>query len=497
MKKNKLPMIVIFGRTNVGKSTLFNCLTEKNSALVSDIEGTTRDSNVGQVEWQGMTFDLVDTGGIIDLQFFKNTKAKLKDLKTINDIDFKVQQQAREFLKRADIILFLADTRAGLLAQDKDMALELKRLKIPTEKIILVANKADSPRLRKEVAEFNKLALNEPIAISATTGSGTGDLLDVVVEKIKNNGFKTTVEEIDPEKLINVCILGKPNVGKSSLVNSILGEDKIIVSPIPHTTREPQDTEIIYKDFTINLVDTAGISKKGRQDAKQKKLRNTMEKYSITKTLQTIQKADVALFVVDIHEGLTKQDSKIIDEIIKENCNLIIIANKWDLIENPDQKEYTESIYDTLPFVKWAPIQFVSAKTGKKVHKVLDLVIEIAENRKTEISANALTRLLHKIIKKHRPSKGKGTKHPHIFELAQIKSNPPQFMIRIGAKDNLHFSYVNYIENRLREKFGFIGTPISLYVKKNKRIHGMHEEKPNLSIPEEEDEKNKEKIIKE
>src|SRR3989339_718589 len=298
---------------------------------------------------------------------------------------------------RADLILFLVDTRTGLLPPDKEMDLILKKI-IPKNKtkVILIANKTDSPSLQKETAEFNKLGLGEPVNVSATTGSGTGDMLDIVIKKlqsapwvktkktssvllrdskpVKKNELKET--SIEKEDCINVCILGKPNVGKSSLINAILGEERVIVSATPHTTREPQ---------------------------------------------------------------------------------------------------YTEIIYYALPFAAWAPIQFLSAKTGNKVQKTLDLILEIYEQRIVKIDANPLNKFLAKIIKKHRPVKARGTKHPHIFELKQETVNPPKFSIRIGAKDTIHFSYLQFIKNRLREKFGFHGTPLTIYVDKNKRIHGKHE----------------------
>ncbi|OGF27823.1 ribosome biogenesis GTPase Der [Candidatus Falkowbacteria bacterium RIFOXYB2_FULL_34_18] len=488
--KNNLPLVVLFGRTNVGKSTLFNCLIEQNKAIISDIAGTTRDSNIGTVEWNGKKFKLVDTGGIMNIKNLSKKKV------LTDDIDTKVQNQAREFLMRADLILFLVDTRTGLLPPDKEMALILKKI-IPKNKtkVILIANKTDSPSLQKETAEFNKLGLGEPVNVSATTGSGTGDMLDIVIKKlqsapwvktkktssvllrdskpVKKNELKET--SIEKEDCINVCILGKPNVGKSSLINAILGEERVIVSATPHTTREPQDTEIIYKNKKINLIDTAGISKQGQRGAKKIKFKKALEKQSIEKTLWILNRSNIALLVLDINEGLTHQDSKLVEEIVNRNISLIIIGNKWDLIKEKNTKKYTENIYYALPFAAWAPIQFLSAKTGNKVQKTLDLILEIYEQRIVKIDANPLNKFLAKIIKKHRPVKARGTKHPHIFELKQETVNPPKFSIRIGAKDTIHFSYLQFIKNRLREKFGFHGTPLTIYVDKNKRIHGKHE----------------------
>lgn len=470
MNSNNKQLVVIFGRTNVGKSTLFNCLTEKHRALVSPIEGTTRDSNIGTVSWEGIDFSIIDTGGIIDLKFL--SEKKIND----NDIDAKVQKQAKDYIKKAAVILFLVDVRDGLLPQDRQMALLVKKLLPNDKKIILVANKADSPSLRKEISEFNKLALGEPVAISATNGSGTGDLLDILVKELKRSGFrKERKVKKDDAKIINVSIIGKPNVGKSSLINAILGEEKIIVSPIPHTTREPQDTIIEFNDHKINLIDTAGISKQGQKGARQAKLKNSLEKISIAQSLRTLKKAQIALLVIDVNEDLTHQDSKLVEEILDQKVSIIIVANKWDLIKERDLKNYTEKIYSSFPFIQWAPIQFVSAATKEKVHKIMDLIIEVDKERETEISENALSKFLGKIVKIHRPSKAKGTKHPHITNFKQVGTNPPIFSITIGSKDTIHFSYIRFIENRLREKFGFLGTPITIFVDQKKHRHGAHD----------------------
>jgi GTPase len=485
--KNKYPKIVIFGRTNVGKSTLFNCLTEKKLALASDIEGTTRDSIIGEVEWDNKCFELIDTGGIMDLKFLNQSKTAKKKLEktkmdfvdTVDDIDMQVQQQASDYIKKAKLILFVVDARDGVMPQDKEMILIIKKMLPNIKNVLLVANKVDSLKQRKELAEFNKLGIGEPIAISATTGSGTGDLLDIIVDKFKELKIKTIPRcEVEAQKKIdsiNVGIIGKPNVGKSSLINSILEEDRIIVSSVAHTTREPQNTYIEYKDEIINLIDTAGISKRGQKSAKHLKTKNTLEKLSITKTLSSLANADICLLMIDINDGITHQEARIVQSIIENRISLIIVANKWDLIEHKDTKEYTSFIYDHLPFVRWAPIQFVSALTGSKVHNILDLVLEVDKARKTQVSDNALSKFLQKIIKRHKPAKAKGTKHPYVYELRQINTNPPKILVRIGSKDTIHFSYVRFIENRIREKFGFLGTPLNMSIEKNKRVHGQEE----------------------
>jgi len=467
---NLLPLIVIFGRTNVGKSTLFNCLAEKKQALVSNIEGATRDSNISQISWRGETLKLVDTGGIMDLKHLIGKKKK------VEDIEAKVQQQARDYLTRADLILLLVDSKAGLLPQDKQMAMVLKKNPGLKKKTMLVANKVDNPKQRSEIAEFNKLALGEPIPISAANGSGTGDLLDIIVNKLKSATPDKIPDSRLPARLegcqipdsINVSIIGKPNVGKSSLLNSLLGYERVIVSETPHTTREPQNTNIIYKDNNITLIDTAGISKKGRKT-------KGLEKYGITKSLGALKRSAIALLILDISKNITHQDLKLVEEIVDRKVSFIIIANKWDLIPEKDAKKYKEYIYGKMPFATWAPIHFASALTGSKINKILDLIIELIQARKIKLGDSQLNKFLVKIVKIHPPAKGKGTKRPRIYELKQIKTDPPKFELRIGVKDSLHFSYVRFVENRLREKYGFLGTPITMKVTKNKRIHGKHE----------------------
>ena len=467
--QEKYPLVIIFGRANVGKSTLFNCLTEKQQALVADIEGTTRDSNIGQVEWRGKNFSLIDTGGIIDLKYLAGEK------NTTNDIESKVQKQARDYLKLADLILFLVDARAGLLPQDKAMSKFLQK-QPKNKKIILVANKVDGQKQRNETAVFNKLGLGEPRLISAATGSGTGDLLDIIINNLPANTAKQRPIKEEPKPEIKIAIIGKPNVGKSSLVNALLGEDRIIVSPVPHTTREPRDIKIEYKNQIFKLIDTAGISKQGQKYARRKKTKQNLEKLSIARSLSALKRANIALLIIDINEKITRQDQRLVEEITKTKTSLVFLANKWDLIKKRDTKAFTEYIYSEFPFARWAPIQFISALTKEKTNKLPDLILKINEQRQTEVSPNALSKFLNRVVKIHAPAKAKGTKHPRIYELKQENSNPPVFSIRIGAKDTIHFSYVRFIENRLREKFGFYGTPITIRVEKNKRIHGKHEE---------------------
>lgn len=463
--EKKLPLVVICGRTNVGKSTLFNCFTEKNHALISKVAGTTRDSNLGIVEWNNSAFEVVDTAGLLDSSYLK--REKISEM----DIDSQTQKQAIYYLNKADLILFVVDAKTGLLPEDMKLAEIIKQKEIFKNKLLLIANKVDNFKNAGEAAQFNKLNLGEPFIVSAASGLGTGDLLDIIIKKIKSPKKLSAVKPVDLENLINVCIIGKPNVGKSSLLNSILGYERVIVSPIAHTTREPQDTEINYRDKTVRLVDTAGISKQGKKG-------DGFEKPGIYKSLGSLDKADIALLVLDLGDPLTHQDAKIVQEIFDRKKSLIIIANKWDKVEDRNTKKWTEILYDKLPFATWAPIQFISAKTGEKVNKILDLILTVSAERKLSLSDSQTEKFLKFVVKIHKPAKGKGLKAPRIWEFRQIKNNPPYFIVRIGPNDDLHFSYVRFMENRLREKYGFTGTPIRVKVTKEKKSHTTYN--PNL-----------------
>ena len=454
------PLVVLCGRTNVGKSTLFNALTEKRQALVSDIAGTTRDSNLGSAEWRGLPFDIVDTAGLLDSRALTNEKIKT------SDIDSQSQKQAKKYLDQADLILFIVDAKDGMMAEDKALAANINKSQKYRQKTILVANKVDSYRLAPETAQFFKLGLGEPIIISAATGMGTGDLLDLVVKKIEKAVKKNLKEEgVDTgKKEIKICIIGQPNVGKSSLLNSILGYDRVIVSPVPHTTREPQDTGLTYKNSFFRIVDTAGISRRKQKTGK-------LEQAGIQKSLKSLEHADIALLVLDISAPLTHQDSKLVQEIVDRGKSLILIANKWDIAAERNTKKISAYINDKLPFVLWAPIQFVSAKTGEKVSKILDLCLAVAAERGLHLSDSQTEKFLKSVVKIHKPAKGKGLKAPRIYEFSQTKNNPPLFKLRIGPNDDLHFSYVRFVENRLREKYGFTGTPIKIRVTKDRKSH--------------------------
>lgn len=477
IKNNEqLPLVVIVGRTNVGKSTLFNTLVGHRRALVSNIAGTTRDVNLSEVEWQGKSFRLADLGGFMDLKYLFNKK------QVAATIDQAVQKQAREFLTRADLVLFVADVKEGLTADDQSIARGIKRLQL-AGKTIAVVNKVDGERLRSEAGAFYKLGLGEPQLISAATGSGTGDLLDMVIDKIQTtNSKQQTTEKASSdtiiqktEKAIKICILGKPNVGKSSLLNALLGYERVIVSPLEHTTREPQNTELDYRDRHFVIVDTAGIHKQGlktgpakARDVKMKRLENQ----GIAMSLDTLRSSDMVFLVLDVNEGLTKQDVKLAEKAIELKKSLVLVANKWDLVEKRDTKAFTQSLYGKIPFAQFAPIQFLSAKTKEKVHHLLDLALEIDQNRRLLVSDAELKSFIAYCVSRHLPTKGKGFKFPKVRYFRQTGTNPPEFAVRIGAREHLADSYLHFLQNRLRERYNLNGTPVVVWVEKSAPVHG-------------------------
>jgi GTP-binding protein len=466
-KKEAYPMVVLYGRTNVGKSTLYNCLMEKRLALVSDIAGTTRDANDGLMEWRGLTMHLVDMAGAMEE---KMMRANFK--KDVFDVEKQVQDKAKKYLKEAKVIILVCDARDGLLPEDKEIAKGLQ--KKYRDRVILVTNKADNPRIRRETHEFQKLGLGEPVPVSAASGSGTGDLLDLIYERLKDE--KKEMPAPTEKTPLRITVIGKPNVGKSSLINKLCGENRQIVSHLPHTTREPKDIEINWKDREILFIDTAGMHKRGLKSVKRTREKESLERLSIGKSLSTLHDADIALLVIDISEEITQQEAKIAEAITNNKCGLIIVANKWDKVAERNTKAYTELIYSHFPYATWAPIQFISAKSGEKVEKLLDLALEIETQRHIELNDNILSKFIKQVISHHRPVKNKGTKKPYVHKFFQTKVCPPKFTLKIGARDTVHDSYVRFVENQLRRKFGFKGTPITIYVEKNRLIHGQHEQ---------------------
>lgn len=459
-----MPTIAIIGRTNVGKSTLFNRLLEANKAMVSTVPGTTRDRNYGEMFWRGAKFMLVDTGGL-DINskslFSKSKQKQLLSEVTDEELNKSILHQAQLALEEADLIFFVLDSQVGVMPQDRNISSSLLKGK---KNIILVANKSESPSDRNNAYKFKNLGLGEPQVISAKSGKGIGELLERAYNALETKLVFEPVGAHVPD--IKVAIVGVPNVGKSSLVNSLIGEKRMVESPIAHTTREPQDITFQYKDKKIIFIDTAGLRR-------HHKIKDELIKKGLKLTAERLQEADVILFVVEAHENLTGRERHIADQILENKANVIVVANKWDLIAEKtpvSQNKYKDYFYEQMPFMTWVPITFVSAQTGQHVAKILDLILEVEQEARKEIPPGELKAFLKKVIGR-RPPLQRGAEHPFIYKLEQVNIHPPRFNLIINQKDRLDVSYVRYIANRLRESYGFKGVPIKIELVNKWRDH--------------------------
>lgn len=443
-----LPTIALVGRVNVGKSTLFNRITETNKALISKIAGTTRTRNIEVASWRGKNFYLVDTGG---LTFSENVP-----------LEDEIIKQTEMAMDESDLILFVIDIQAGILPQERELARRLIKNK---SKVIFVANKADSEKWRSEVfnQEILSLGFGEPFPVSATNGANLGNLLEKIYHQLgKISRRPKKVKKLNP---IKVAVIGKPNVGKSSIFNKLIGKDQVIVSKMAHTTREPHDMLVMADKQPILFIDTAGIRRKSNVSGE-------LERGGIAKSIQTIKKSDIVLLLLDASEPVTNQDQQLAGLLRESTKSVILIINKWDLADS-NEDSFRNAVKDKIkadfPHLDFAPIVFVSAKTEYRVHQIFPLIMRAWEERHKILPEADLHAFFKKITKEHRPSKGKGTRHPEILSFHQIHNNPPMFEMRIKSKTSVHFSYVHYIENRLREEFGFFGAPIIIKLTKLRR----------------------------
>ena len=433
------PIIAIVGRPNVGKSTLFNKLIGERRAIIEDTPGVTRDRIYGEGEWCGKSFVVIDTGGI--------------EPKT-NDIILKqMRLQAEIAIDTADVIIFMCDVRAGLVADDREIAVMLKKSGKP---VVVAVNKADSVgAVPFEFYEFYELGFDkDPIAISSTHGSGTGDLLDAVLAELPADAG--TAEEDDS---IKVAVIGKPNAGKSSLINKLLGEERLIVSNIAGTTRDAIDTQIECAYGKYTFIDTAGLRRKARVE-------DVIEKYSVLRAHMAVERADVCLLVIDATEGITEQDEHIAGIAHEAGKACIIVVNKWDAVEkdNDSVNEFTKKIYNALSYMTYAPILFVSALTGQRLQKLCEHINYVNGQAKLRISTGMLNDMLGDATAKVQPPSDKG-KRLKIYYMTQASVAPPTFVIFANSIELFHFSYQRYIENCLRETFGFRGTPIRIIIR--------------------------------
>ena len=447
------PMVALVGRPNVGKSTLFNRLAGERLAVVDDTPGTTRDRKVAEAEWNGITFDIVDTGGI------DPTNLRRKEPLSVDSADYipQIRAQAEMAAYEADVILFLVDVENGVTPADQEVAgilrnLQQKRAGKLWPPVLLIVNRCDNSQRRAQAAEFYSLGMGDPIPVSALHGTGTGDMLDQLIESM---GAKAR-PELEPDTSVKIAIVGRPNVGKSSLLNRLLGEERVIVSPIPGTTRDAVDTQLTYHGTPITLIDTAGIRRRGR-------IEPGVEKYSVLRALKAMDRADVVLLLVDATEGVAAQDAHIAGMAIDKMKSVVVVVNKWDAIpkDTHTMPAYTLHVREQLNFLDYVPVLFISALTGQRIGQVLPTALRVQEERLRRIPTGEFNRLLHQALSAHAPPARKG-KQLKITFASQVRSNPPTFLFHVNDPELVHFSYQRYLENRIRHHYSFLGTPLRL-----------------------------------
>lgn len=431
------PIVCIIGKPNVGKSTLFNKISGRKISITEDTPGVTRDRIYSQASWLDREFILIDTGGL--------------DMKSEDAFMSDIRYQAEIAVETADVIVFIVDGKEGMTSIDKDIAQYLRGF---SKKVVLAVNKIDSKKTLDNIYEFYELGLGEPIGISAEHGMGTGDLLDEIIKD-----FTEIESEEDYNDEVKVSFIGKPNAGKSSLINHIIGEERVIVTNIPGTTRDSIDSYFTHEDTDYIFIDTAGLRKK-------KNINEKVERYSVIRTLTSIERSDICVLVIDATQGVTEQDSKIVGYAHDNNKGIIVAVNKWDLIEkdNHTTKSFEKKVREELPFINYAPIIFISAKTGQRVNKLLSLINIVNNNYSLRIQTGILNDILNRAVLMNQPPSDKG-KRGKVLYGAQVSVRPPRFLIFVNDKELFHFSYVRYIENQIRESFSFEGSPIVLELK--------------------------------
>lgn len=433
------PIVAIVGRPNVGKSTLFNIFANSRISIVEDTPGVTRDRLYATAEWLDHEFMMVDTGGI--------------EIMNADAIAVSIRQQAQIAIKEADVILFVCDARAGITTEDADVARLLRQSKKP---IVLAVNKADSPKQEMNTFEFYNLGIGDPIAVSASNHLGLGDLLDVVVAKFPSDKMAGDLEEEDE---IKVALIGRPNVGKSSIFNALVGEERSIVSDVAGTTRDAIDTPVVRNGQKYLFIDTAGMRRKAKVD-------EPIEKYSVMRSLRAVDRSDVVLMVFDAVEGVTEQDKRIVGYAHEAGKAVILVVNKWDLYEkdNSSTLRYTETLRKELVFLQYAPVVFVSAVTKQRIHRLPEVISYVAEQNAMRIATSILNQVIEDAVAINPPPTEKG-KRLKILYVTQVKIKPPTFVIFVNEPEIMHFSYQRYLENKLREAFGFEGTPIQMIIR--------------------------------
>ncbi len=446
------PLLALVGRPNTGKSTLFNRLVGERLAVIDDIPGTTRDRIQGNCEWTGVPFIVVDTGGI---EVWQPKGGRDTRPLAEGSVDFIAQIEGQALLaaRDADVILMVVDSEQGITAADEHIA-QVLRENCGGRPVLVVANKADNDARRDDTMEFYGLGFAQMYPVSAYHNLGIGDLLDAVVAAM--GAGATPAEEDDDDDVLKIAIAGRPNVGKSSLLNRLLGEERAIVSPLAGTTRDAIDTHILWHGSPLTLIDTAGIRRRG-------KIERGVEKYSVLRAIRAIQRADVALLVINALEGVTEQDQHIAGAILEARCSVIVIVNKWDALAKDahTMPAWLESMRDKFNFLPDAPVLFISALTGQRIHQVLEAANRVYEARSLRLSTSALNRLLREALHAHPPPR-KGTRQLRIFYASQVDVDPPVFLFHVNDTRLVHFSYRRYLENRIRAAWSFEGTPLVL-----------------------------------
>ncbi len=444
-----LPMVALVGRPNVGKSTLFNRLAGERLAVVDDIPGTTRDRLQAETDWNGVAFMVIDTGGI---EVYQPRGARNVSPLAEGSIDFvpQIRAQAMIAIEEADVIVLLVDAIEGITAADEEIAEILRRTHKP---VLVAANKADTRQRRDNALEFYGLGVGEVYAISALQGTGTGDLLDAIVSALTRAPAPAYE---DDEDILKIAIVGRPNVGKSSLLNRLLGEERAIVSPLAGTTRDAIDTRLVWEGMPILLIDTAGIRRRG-------KIAPGVEKYSVLRAVKAVQRADVVVLLLDAEEGITAQDAHIAGLILEEMKSVIVVVNKWDTVEKTTYtlNEFEAQIRQQLNFMPYVPILFISARTGQRIHLVLPTAARVHEERLVRIPTSELNRIVRDAVEHHAPPSRAG-RQLKIFMAQQVRVDPPTFLFHVNDRRLVHFSYERYLENRIRAHYSFLGTPIRL-----------------------------------
>ncbi|MBI3738816.1 MAG: ribosome biogenesis GTPase Der [Chloroflexi bacterium] len=447
------PIVALVGRPNVGKSTLFNRLIGERLAIVDDTPGTTRDRLFAEAEWNGRAFGLIDTGGI-DPTHGGKTPLSVGSADFIEDI----KAQALIAVQDADAVLLVTDGESGVTSPDREVADILRRYQkkqpdgTALPPIFVVVNKCESEARRAAAGEFYELGLGQPYPVSAVHGTDVGDLLDDLVAS-----FPPAEEEEDDS--IKIAIVGKPNVGKSSLLNKLAGEERAIVSPIAGTTRDAIDTQIMVGDLAVTLIDTAGIRRRG-------KIEHGVEQYSVLRSFKAIERADVVLLMIDAMTGITSQDAHIAGFILEAWKSCVVLVNKWDAVEknNYTMEDYTSKIRTDLNFMDYVPLLFISAKSGQRVDQVLPLALRVQEERLARLTTSKINKVLVEAQDMH-SAPARAGRQLKLFYGTQVRSDPPTFMIYVNDPKLMHFSYQRYLENRLREEYGFLGTPIRIVLK--------------------------------